>query len=68
MLISPEDVRAYTVFESVKNRSDELLISDIIEAEAEVFKIVVGESLRKVSHTADGVILNPSRDPKVCLF
>ncbi|MCW1837370.1 protein YqbG [Bacillus xiamenensis] len=39
MLISPEDVRAYTVFESVKNRSDELLISDIIEAEAEVFKI-----------------------------
>ncbi|WP_342495702.1 DUF3199 family protein [Bacillus sp. FSL K6-0994] len=40
MLISPEDVRAYTVFESVKNRSDELLESDIIEAEAEVFKIV----------------------------
>ncbi|MDR4995394.1 DUF3199 family protein [Bacillus altitudinis] len=40
MLISPEDVRAYTVFESVKDRSDELLISDIIEAEAEVFKIV----------------------------
>ncbi|MCY7570951.1 MULTISPECIES: protein YqbG [Bacillus] len=40
MLISPEDVRAYTVFESVQNRSDELLISDIIEAEAEVFKIV----------------------------
>ncbi|MFS2246119.1 DUF3199 family protein [Bacillus sp. A31] len=40
MLISPEDVRAYTVFESVKNRSDELLISDIIEAEAEVFKVV----------------------------
>ncbi|MES9786510.1 protein YqbG [Bacillus pumilus] len=39
MLISPEDVRAYTVFESVKNRSDELLESDIIEAEAEVFKI-----------------------------
>lgn len=39
MLISPEDVRAYTVFESVKNRSDELLKSDIIEAEAEVFKI-----------------------------
>ncbi|MCP1149846.1 MULTISPECIES: protein YqbG [Bacillus] len=40
MLISPEEVRAYTVFESVKNRSDELLESDIIEAEAEVFKIV----------------------------
>ncbi|MEC2038246.1 DUF3199 family protein [Bacillus altitudinis] len=40
MLITPEDVRAYSVFESVKNRSDELLISDIIEAEAEVFKIV----------------------------
>lgn len=40
MLISPEDVRAYTVFGSVKNRSDELLESDIIEAEAEVFKIV----------------------------
>ncbi|MGE6857493.1 protein YqbG [Bacillus pumilus] len=40
MLISPEDVRAYTVFESVKKRSDELLESDIIEAEAEVFKIV----------------------------
>ncbi|KIL23725.1 protein YqbG [Bacillus pumilus] len=40
MLISPKDVRAYTVFESVKNRSDELLISDIIEAEAEVFQIV----------------------------
>ncbi|MGN7945805.1 protein YqbG [Bacillus sp. 22446] len=40
MLISPEDVRAYTVFESVKNRSDELLESDIIEAEAEVFQIV----------------------------
>ncbi|MEH7673964.1 protein YqbG [Bacillus pumilus] len=40
MLISPEEVRAYTVFESVQNRSDELLISDIIEAEAEVFKIV----------------------------
>ncbi|BBP90942.1 hypothetical protein BsIDN1_45600 [Bacillus safensis] len=40
MLISPEDVRAYTVFESVKNRSDELLESDIIEAEAEVFRIV----------------------------
>lgn len=40
MLISPEDVRAYTVFESVKNRSAELLESDIIEAEAEVFKIV----------------------------
>ncbi|MGQ8969971.1 protein YqbG [Bacillus altitudinis] len=40
MLISPEEVRAYSVFESVKNRSDELLISDIIEAEAEVFKIV----------------------------
>lgn len=39
MLISPEEVRAYTVFESVKNRSDELLESDIIEAEAEVFKI-----------------------------
>jgi len=39
MLISPEDVRAYTVFESVKNRSDELMESDIIEAEAEVFKI-----------------------------
>ncbi|MGG3131339.1 DUF3199 family protein [Bacillus pumilus] len=39
MLISPEEVRAYTVFESVKNRSDELLLSDIIEAEAEVFKI-----------------------------
>lgn len=40
MLISPEDVRAYTVFESVKNRSDELLESDIIEAEAAVFQIV----------------------------
>lgn len=40
MLISPEEVRAYSVFESVKNRSEELLISDIIEAEAEVFKIV----------------------------
>ncbi|PCK20269.1 hypothetical protein CEY02_13905 [Bacillus pumilus] len=40
MLISPEEVRAYSVFESVKNRSDELLESDIIEAEAEVFKIV----------------------------
>ncbi|MBU8728330.1 MULTISPECIES: protein YqbG [Bacteria] len=39
MLISPEEVRAYSVFESVKNRSDELLTSDIIEAEAEVFKI-----------------------------
>lgn len=39
MLISPEEVRAYTVFKSVKNRSDELLESDIIEAEAEVFKI-----------------------------
>ncbi|MGM0964727.1 MAG: protein YqbG [Bacillota bacterium] len=40
MLISPEDVRAYTVFESVKNRSEELLTSDIIEAEAAVFQIV----------------------------
>ncbi|CAL8900311.1 DUF3199 family protein [Bacillus sp. FSL W8-0645] len=40
MIISPEELQAYSVFERVKNRSVERLTADIIEAEAAVFQIV----------------------------
>ncbi|KRU18227.1 protein YqbG [Bacillus pumilus] len=40
MIISPEELQAYSVFERVKNRAVERLTADIIEAEAAVFQIV----------------------------
>ncbi|MGE6629839.1 protein YqbG [Bacillus sp. NPDC077027] len=40
MLISVEEVKAYSAFDDIKNRSDEQLTSDIIEAEAEIIRIV----------------------------
>ncbi|MER3124666.1 DUF3199 family protein [Bacillus pumilus] len=40
MIISAEELQAYSVFERVKNRSVERLTADIIEAEAAVFQIV----------------------------
>lgn len=36
MLITPADLKAYSVFDSVKDRADELLAQDIIEAVAEI--------------------------------
>ncbi|WP_080262635.1 DUF3199 family protein, partial [Bacillus subtilis] len=35
MLIEPTDVASYSVYDRVKNRPEELLAQDIIEAEAE---------------------------------
>ncbi|ALM28155.1 DUF3199 family protein [Bacillus altitudinis] len=40
MIISAEELQAYSVFDRVKNRSVERLAADIIEAEAAVFQIV----------------------------
>lgn len=40
MIISAEELQAYSVFDRVKNRSVERLTADIIEAEAAVFQIV----------------------------
>ena len=34
MLIEPTDVASYSVYDRVKNRPEELLAQDIIEAEA----------------------------------
>lgn len=36
MLITPADLKAYSVFDSVKDRPDVLLTQDIIEAVAEI--------------------------------
>lgn len=38
-LITPADVREYTVFKVVKNRLDAQLSFDIIQAETDVFKV-----------------------------
>ena len=40
MIISAEELQAYSVFDRVKNRSVERLAADIIEAEAAVFQMV----------------------------
>ncbi|WYP24754.1 DUF3199 family protein [Alkalihalobacillus sp. FSL W8-0930] len=40
MLVTPEDVRAYSVFAKVKKRADEQLSNDILEATVEVENIV----------------------------
>ncbi|BDG48780.1 DUF3199 family protein [Parageobacillus sp. KH3-4] len=40
MLITPADLKAYSVFDVVKERSDSLLEQDIIEAEVEIESIV----------------------------
>lgn len=40
MIISAEEVQAYSVFDRVKSRSVERLTADIVEAEAAVFQIV----------------------------
>ncbi|MFN2745824.1 MULTISPECIES: protein YqbG [unclassified Bacillus (in: firmicutes)] len=39
MLITPDDIIQYSVFEAVKKRSPELLRQDILEAEADVRQI-----------------------------
>ncbi|MCY8341141.1 DUF3199 family protein [Bacillus licheniformis] len=40
MLITPEEVIAYSVFEAVKSRPENLLQHDILEAETEIHSIV----------------------------
>jgi Protein of unknown function (DUF3199) len=40
MLITPSDLKAYSVFDVVKERPDELLEQDILEAEVEIESIV----------------------------
>lgn len=40
MLITPEEVIAYSVFEAVKSRPEDLLQHDILEAETEIQSIV----------------------------
>ncbi|OAT71883.1 protein YqbG [Parageobacillus thermoglucosidasius] len=40
MLITPADLKAYSVFDVVKERPDSLLEQDIIEAEVEIESIV----------------------------
>ncbi|EID42862.1 DUF3199 family protein [Parageobacillus thermoglucosidasius] len=40
MLITPADLKAYSVFDIVKERPDSLLEQDIIEAEVEIESIV----------------------------
>ncbi|MBL6007934.1 DUF3199 domain-containing protein [Bacillus halotolerans] len=43
MLIEPTDVAAYSVYDQVKNRPEELLAQDIIEAESEA-ALITGHS------------------------
>ncbi|MCP6683788.1 protein YqbG [Bacillus nakamurai] len=39
MLIQPSDVSSYSVYDQVKNRPEQLLVQDILEAEAEAARL-----------------------------
>ena len=53
MLITPDDIIQYSVIEAVKNRPQELLRQDILEAEAEAEQIT-GTVLQMKNMSAAG--------------